>query len=219
MRLHFNTKDLTGKKFDRLLVVSYVGSNRQGARWDCLCDCGNRHVAKTSHLTSGNVRSCGCLSAEKASERGKLNSTHGMCGTLTYNSWLGMIQRCYNQNNQAYPRYGGIGIKACEFLKCSPRHIIDVIGERPDRQMTLDRINNNLGYHCGVCAQCVSMGFSLNIRWATKLQQVFNRRITRFTTIAGVSKSISEWVRELMIPRTTLYRYAKEQEALDDWQI
>ena len=40
-----------------------------------------------------------------------------MTGTLIYNKWKGMKQRCYNPNYDFYNAYGGRGIKVCDEWK------------------------------------------------------------------------------------------------------
>lgn len=57
-------EDLTGRKFTRLLVVSFYGRQNQGPYWNCLCDCGNTYIASTNGLKSGSAKSCGCISRE-----------------------------------------------------------------------------------------------------------------------------------------------------------
>jgi hypothetical protein len=55
-------KDLTGRKFGRLTVVSYAGRSDDGRiMWLCKCSCGNTKTVMTQSLTSGDTRSCGCL--------------------------------------------------------------------------------------------------------------------------------------------------------------
>lgn len=56
-------EDLTGKVFGLLTVISlsekiYKTTNNY---WNCICECGNGHVVKGSHLKSGGIKSCGCL--------------------------------------------------------------------------------------------------------------------------------------------------------------
>lgn len=54
--------DLTGQKFGRLTVLKRVENGKGGkVNWECLCECGNRKVASSGDLRSGNVKSCGCL--------------------------------------------------------------------------------------------------------------------------------------------------------------
>lgn len=70
-------KDLTGKRFNRLLVLSFVGRNMQGiALWMCLCDCGTIKIIVGSHLVINGTNSCGCYQKERVSEvnRGKIIS-------------------------------------------------------------------------------------------------------------------------------------------------
>lgn len=64
-------KDLTGKKFGKLLVLSLTGKRRRGYYWRCLCDCGNIIDVVSSALASGNTKSCGCLHKEVASQVNK----------------------------------------------------------------------------------------------------------------------------------------------------
>lgn len=49
-------KDLTGRKFGKLTVVSYAGNGE----WNCICDCGNEKIANGAYLRRG-TNSCGCM--------------------------------------------------------------------------------------------------------------------------------------------------------------
>lgn len=58
-------KDLTGERFGRLVVVGLSKKTKDGSTtWDCLCDCGNHCVVRTSSLTRGKTKSCGCILEE-----------------------------------------------------------------------------------------------------------------------------------------------------------
>lgn len=64
--------DMTGQRFGRLVCEERVMSDGfGGARWRCLCDCGKRAIVPRRSLTSGYTRSCGCLHAESARQRGR----------------------------------------------------------------------------------------------------------------------------------------------------
>ena len=65
-----NTKDLTGMKFGRWTVVSFAKYDN-GARWNCICDCGTKKTVNASSLIFGSSQSCGCLNKEKTSARMK----------------------------------------------------------------------------------------------------------------------------------------------------
>lgn len=67
-----NIKDLTGKKFGRLTIVKIKELDKKGnVIWECECDCGNLITARGSHLTAGNIQSCGCIVKERAKEWAK----------------------------------------------------------------------------------------------------------------------------------------------------
>jgi len=61
-------KDLTGRRFGKLVVVRLDHVKRM-SYWFCKCDCGNEKVIRGTHLTYGKVKSCGCLSRDKAKAR------------------------------------------------------------------------------------------------------------------------------------------------------
>jgi len=55
-------KNLIGITFGKLLVLKYLGSNKnQKSTWLCLCECGNEISVVGGNLTSGSTVSCGCL--------------------------------------------------------------------------------------------------------------------------------------------------------------
>jgi hypothetical protein len=106
-------EELKGKRFGRLKIIEFAGSDRRGASWLCRCSCGAVIIVYGSDLRSGNTRSCGCLRKEQLAERNKANRKHGMFGTRTYRSWEAMKARCTKPNHIAYKNYGGRKIGIC----------------------------------------------------------------------------------------------------------
>jgi hypothetical protein len=189
--------DLTGKKFGRLLVtaerVQHTGKKKCW-KWVCICDCGRTTSATTGHLTSGDVRSCGCLRIETAA---KISVTHGMASrggdrTKEYRAWAHMLQRCYNPNDKSYPDYGGRGIRVCEEWKHDFVSFYREIGDAPSRSAMIGRIDNNSGYRPG------------NVRWETRIEQNRNKRSNVVVEWNGDKKTLSEWADELGIKNETL---------------
>lgn len=59
-------RNLTGAQFDRLTVIEFNHIDKWNRSvWRCKCICGRTKLAATQDLSSGNTRSCGCLTAER----------------------------------------------------------------------------------------------------------------------------------------------------------
>lgn len=64
-------KDLTGQRFGRWTVLRFQRNDKGDPRWFCRCDCGTERLVSGSHLRLGLSTSCGCITAEKARNRGR----------------------------------------------------------------------------------------------------------------------------------------------------
>ena len=153
--------EMVGKQFGRLKIIKDNGSNNNGrATWLCLCDCGENVIVEGKSLRNGNTKSCGCLNREIVASKAK---THGMCGTSTYITWMGMLTRCTNSNQATYKNYGERGITVCKRWLNFELFYNDM-GERP-AGLTIERKNNELGYSPDNCI------------WADRTTQARNQRI------------------------------------------
>jgi len=127
------------------------------------------------------------------------HAKHGSQHPL-YKVWVAMHQRCSNQNNKHFHRYGGRGIKVCARWN-DFRHFIADMGERPDGG-ELERINNDGPYEPSNC------------RWATRKQQLLNTSRNHFVLWQGKRQTLREWADELgMNYRTLCARIRKGWEA------
>jgi hypothetical protein len=68
MRRQYFRKDLSGKRFGRLVALRPVYKSKAeghqssyGVEWECQCDCGNIVVVGSVKLSRGTTLSCGCL--------------------------------------------------------------------------------------------------------------------------------------------------------------
>lgn len=171
--------DLTGRRFSRLLVIRHI----QTGLSLCRCDCGVEKTARNSNLTSGNIRSCGCLAREITSARSR---THGLKKTSEYRCWSAMKGRCYNPNLKPYKNYGGRGITVCSRWRNSFESFLADMGN--SKGLTLERINNEGHYEPNNC------------RWATSKEQAKNRRTSVLLTALGKTQIMADWAEELKMP-------------------
>ena len=152
---------------------------RTGARALYRCACGVEKEIRVSHVKSGAIRSCGCISRALAAVRCSERKTHGHASgsktSPTYRSYRSMRQRCEDATHEAYADYGGRGIAVCERWQTFENFLADM-GERP-AGLTLDRRNNDLGYEPGNC------------HWATRSQQNRNRRSANEVAIARAGRA------------------------------
>lgn len=186
---------MIGSKFGRLEVVSRAGTNKhRKITWNCVCECGNKTVAVSGSLRSGNTKSCGCLQKEAAANNARngalFTTAPGLWRHNLHATWYSMMERCYVREDPAYHNYGGRGIKVCDRWHDFGNFISDV-GDRPDRS-TLDRVDNDGDYG------------PENFRWATLEQQGRNKRNNRVLEYNGCKKCLSEWAEYLNIPYSTL---------------
>lgn len=137
----------------------------------CKCDCGNYVYIRTTDFTTSKTRSCGCWHDENASDLNRFCYKHGDTRTRLYNILWGMIRRCYNKNDQAYPDYGGRGIIVCDEWYTPEDHTIGwlrfkewALANGYNDNLSIERNNVNGDYEPTNCTWTDSKGQSENTR-------------------------------------------------------
>lgn len=190
-------KDISGKRFARLLVIRRSDLKGGKPRWECACDCGNAVIVIGGNLTNGHTRSCGCLQSQRTSES---HLKHGFSDTVEYHAWRSAMKRCTDPIHPEYQRYGGRGITMSDRWTASFEAFLADMGPRPSG-MTLDRIDND-GPYTGPCHEYPNG----NCRWATIPEQNRNKRATIRITHHGETLSLREWSHKLGIHYSTLHK-------------
>ena len=192
--------DITGKKFNKLTVIGFYEKSKNGARWLCECDCGNKTIVRGANLKNGSVKSCGCLVHEN-----KSNIKHGLSKTRIYSIYIKMKERCNNVNSKSYKDYGARGISVCEEWENNFIKFYEwAINNGYNDNLTIERINVNGNYEPNNC------------KWISKKEQNYNKR----DSIIYDGKCLSQLCKERSIPYGTVYRRIKVgkmsiQEALE----
>lgn len=178
---HWVKNDLTGHRFGRLLVLSFIPDDSRYSNWLCKCDCGKKKAILGQSIVHGRTRSCGCLHTDMM----KTRIIHGQAGsklrkrTRTYGSWASMMDRCiWGCHPVMFARYGAKGIKVAKRWMKFENFLADM-GQRPNGT-SLDRINNNGNYE------------PKNCRWATRREQSLNTSRTIFVLVDGIRQKVFE---------------------------
>lgn len=101
--------NIVGRKFGMLTVIRRLENRKTIVMWLCKCECGNTTEVSSQSLRTGHTKSCGCYRRS-----GMFFTTHRLSRSPLYTVWCAIKARCNNNNNQAWYRYGGRGIKICE---------------------------------------------------------------------------------------------------------
>ena len=143
------------------------GSSKIRYKAVVVCVCGTNKIVRRSDLVTQKTKSCGCLSKENTINR---NYKHGHASrsgfSKTYNSYVGMLQRCYYHKHDKFSYYGGKGIRVCARWRKSFVNFLKDMGEKPEKK-SIDRIASSGNYT------------PKNCRWATQSEQMFGAWKTR----------------------------------------
>lgn len=181
--------DLTGKTFGQWTVLSRT-ARKKTVYYLCRCACGSTREVLSVSLRNGKSTSCGCLHREDIGAR---SATHGMQGTPTHNSWVGMKQRCNYPGHSEYHRYGGRGITFDPRWNDFAAFLADM-GTKPPGT-SLDRIDND-GHYCRA-----------NCRWATREQQSSNTIKNIFVEWRGQRYTLMQLATHLNVNYDLLHKW------------
>lgn len=205
-------KDLTGKRFGKLIVIGLDRLEKKRSYWLCKCDCGNEKVLRGDTLEV--VRSCGCLKKEQDITNLHIKNNHEMTYHPVYSIWHAMVSRCNNPNDFAYKDYGGRGISVCSdwtdirnFARWA-----DETGFQKGNGLSIERVDVNGNY----CPE--------NCVWIPRSEQAKNRRNTIKLTFDGITKPMSVWAKENGVSYKLVYRrfrdgYTKAEDLFYDGNL
>lgn len=110
--------------------------------------------------------------------------------TKIYWVWRNILLRCSSNHPVHYSKYKGRGIYVCERWKSFENFLADM-GDSP-HGLSIDRKDNDGPYN------------KENCRWATRTEQMRNRRSIRPLTLHGRTQLLTDWAAELGIGISTI---------------
>lgn len=141
-------KDLSGNRFGLTVAIKFAGYKSIGKKktvdkpvWECLCDCGKTHLSLGESLSVGDVVSCGCHKIDF-----KNHSSQGS-KTLSIKRYFQNLRFNAKKRNIDFD----ITVEQIEDL-LEKQNFVCVLSGQPislvlPTTASLDRINNDLGYH------------------------------------------------------------------------
>lgn len=182
--------NIIGRRFGRLVVLSYSHSDGYRKYYNCQCDCGNQTCVLKGNLLSGKQVSCGCFRRFRLANENRLPDGYLHLGKI----FRSMKYRCYDKSCNRYYRYGGRGIKICdEWLSDINSFRKWAIENGYKEGLSIDRIDNDKDY----CPE--------NCRWVTQEEQRNNTSRTVLIEYNGKTQTLTQWAKELNMKPSTLH--------------
>lgn len=179
--------------------LTLINRFKKGRRWywHCKCDCGNEKDIREDAINSGRSISCGCRQKQTQFKKTE-NPIHEH---PEYHVANGIFNRCFNQKNCNYSRYGarGITVNLNDFpnRKALADYILKLrieANDVDDRTLSIDRIDCNGNYEKG------------NIRLVDMKTQSNNTRKTLFVEYGGEECPLSIICGRLKISVNAVYK-------------
>lgn len=147
--------DLTGQRFDRLLVIDKYGKKckNRDIYWNCQCDCGNIITTKASRLINGMSKSCGCYRKAIIQNRQTTIDDYEKALESKYRAykWAADYRNIYFDLslNDALELLSG----DCFYCGIEPTQKIHYL-KNNFYYNGIDRVNNDIGYINSNCVSC-----------------------------------------------------------------
>lgn len=143
---HFN--DITGNRYNKLLVKRYVGKNTyKNNLWECICDCGKVVISEYSDITRERIKSCGCMKVINSIKKHTLPF-----GESSKNALYSQYKFRANERGLEFAlskeEFIAITIKNCHYCGIEPRKTMSgsVKGNGHHTYNGIDRVDNREGY-------------------------------------------------------------------------
>lgn len=177
------------KYCSRTCAAISISNNFEPAR----CMTCNKLIPNSIHIPNLKYCSRKC-SSHRDLERNGYRSEHPI-----YNAWKNIKKRCkISDKNKDYKNYGLRGIAVCEEWESDYTTFLKwALINNWKKGLTIERIDNDKGYSPENC------------KWATRKEQLANRRNTWNITYNGKTLTQLEWSEELGIHHNTLAKRLK----------
>lgn len=191
-----NFNNRIGERHGHIVVTAYLGNKL----WEVVCDCGRKETVETRDLRRGVRKYCGLLCnlnpcktnlrvkkdkvVKSKVVKEKLNNLELKAKKI----YRGMINRVNRDHNYS-------SITVCKDWQDNYNNFINDMGIPLSEEYSIDRIDNNKGYN------------KENCRWATKKEQIRNRKNTVYITYSNQTLSLPDWCDKFNLSYKHVYAY------------
>lgn len=168
-------QDLTGQKFNRLIVLQHIGTNNRWHYWKCQCDCGNIVSVTTGNLLSNHTKSCGCLRKENTTK----TSGESAANTV-FASYRGNARKAKLKFELTKQQFIELTQQNCYYCGIEPQQIL--LTKNCNGQFIyngVDRVDNTEGY---TIKNCVAACYTCNRAKNNYSIKKFNNWISRIVS-------------------------------------
>lgn len=188
--------DNIGQKFGCLTVLSYLGIKQNKSFVLCKCDCGIQKPVRWSHISSGTIKSCGCI--QKSGFKGikgdflyrirnsakKRQIDWNITNEYIWNLYLYQNKKC---------ALSGICIDFTKYCNDSIENI--------EQTASLDRIDSNLGY------------VENNVQWVHKDVNIMKKNFNESIFLYFINLAVNP----LLDKSYNSYLYIKNRRSVVGW--
>lgn len=153
-----NVTDLRNRVFHNWTVLSYEGSGR----WKCKCICGVIKTLRSSWLTTGGSKSCGCKKFESMAKTNTLPNNKSQKNRIlrTYKGHATSRNLEFKLTNKEFEE---LIVKECHYCGIQPSNIKNPESTNkygnitPFRYNGIDRVDSSVGYTIENCVPCCKL--------------------------------------------------------------
>lgn len=189
-----NSRDIAGYQNGSLLAIKPLRTIRGGVVWELLCECGTRHEALGTRLTTANLRSCGCHQTKWSAGDGRKPSV-----TLSKLTWESICRRFTDPTHPLYKLYGAVGRQVDKAWLTSFELFLAEVGLRPSASHYLEHIDPSLPMRAS------------NVRWNRHWHRPRRRADSEIHELDGLHGTTAELSRHFKISTTSVRRRLKDK--------
>lgn len=163
--------NLLNMRFGKLLVISKDPQKGNGIYWNCICDCGNTKIIRSSDLTKSNPTiSCGCMAYASSKENIKKAQLASIKYSPADSTAKDIWSHCYNDGNISLSKFIELSQQNCFYCDNKPSNKSNTATKKSSLNRKiygdfiyngLDRINNFNNHNIdNVVTCCLTCNFS-----------------------------------------------------------